>query len=214
MTTLKSENHIAYKEWAAVAEALDRGLFTMSLRKGGIHEKRGEFSVEHREYFLFPTYIHQRASDVVPAVLPLLEASKRDVPPEAESVPPHPTLSFKGRGDPQPRGTIIIRHYATVEDAVYLEDLAQAHALEGLHPFTKAAVEMRFNYKKPGLWVILERLYRLPKPVAVQDDRLYAGCRSWVPLKAPLATAGARPVLSAADFAERVKAIRTVINGK
>ena len=35
---MQLENHIAYKEWACIAAALDRGLFTMRLRKGGIHE--------------------------------------------------------------------------------------------------------------------------------------------------------------------------------
>ena len=194
---MNPENHMAYKEWASVAEALDRGMFAMSLRKGGIHEKRGEFSVEHREYFLFPTFVHQRESDLVPAVLPLLEESKRHAPLEAK--------------EGELLGQITIRHYVTVEYAVYIEDLAKAHALEGLHPFTREAVDMRFNYKKPGLWAIVERVYRLPQPVVIKDDRVYAGCRSWVPLKTPLTTAGATPVLSDADFLKRVQAMRAFL---
>ena len=188
---------MAYKEWASVAEALDRGMFAMSLRKGGIHEKRGEFTVEHSEYFLFPTYIHQRASDLAPAVLPLLEDSKSSAPPEATTG--------------ESLGPITIRHYVIVKDALYVEDLAKAHALEGLHPFTRAAVDMRFSYKKPGLWAILERVYRLPQAVAIQGSPAYAGCRSWVPLQAPLSTHGALPVLSDAEFEKKVQATHAIL---
>ncbi|GMV79721.1 MAG: hypothetical protein AMXMBFR7_09050 [Planctomycetota bacterium] len=177
-----ASHDIAYKEWASVTEALARGQFVMSLRKGGIHEKRGEFNVEHREFFLFPTYLHQRESDLVPEVLPLLEATRAAALPE---------------------GQVPIRYYVTVTDAVYVESLEHAHALEGLHPFTRAGVEMRFHYKKPGLWAIVQRLYRLPEVFVIPDERVYAGCRSWVPLKEKLATAGAVAVLDDAAFAAR-----------
>lgn len=190
---MKTEHNIAYKEWASVEEALARGMFVMSLRKGGIHEKRGEFTVEHREYFLFPTLLHQRETDLVPAVLPFLEATRQQAP-QAEGT-----------------GKIRIRHYTMVEEAIYIEDLRRAHALAGLHPFTPAAVDMRFNYKKPGLWAIVERLYALPQTVEIDDHRLYAGCRSWVPLEIQLSTAGARPVVDDASFAAAFDHIRGVL---
>lgn len=195
---MKPENNMAYKEWASVEEALARGMFAMSLRKGGIHEKRGEFTVEHREYFLFPTHIHQRESDLVPEVLPFLEASKKhQAEPAAEG-----------------SGKIPIRHYAVVEEAVFVEDLKLAHALAELHPFTPAAVDMRFNYKKPGVWAIVERLYRLPQTIVIGDNRHYAGCRSWVPLEKPLSTAGAVPVLEECVFQDRVRKFREVLGHK
>lgn len=195
---MKTEHNIAYKEWASVEEALARGMFAMSLRKGGIHEKRGEFNVEHREYFLFPTLLHQRESDLAPEVRPFLEASRKNAPPPA----PEGAVVY---------GKIPLRHYAVVEEAVFVEDLQLAHALAGLHPFTPAAVDMRFNYKKPGLWAIVERLYALPQTVEIDDSRLYAGCRSWVPLTSALSTIGARPVLSDEAFAEKAQAIRAVL---
>ena len=40
------ENRSALKEWAVVARALGSGRQTLLLRKGGIHERRGEFEVE------------------------------------------------------------------------------------------------------------------------------------------------------------------------
>ncbi|MBI3830830.1 MAG: DUF1802 family protein [Planctomycetes bacterium] len=192
---MKPENNMAYKEWASVEEALARGMFAMSLRKGGIHEKRGEFTVEQREYFLFPTHVHQRETDLVPEVLPFLEATKKE--PAAEGADKIP-----------------IRHYAVVEEAVFVEDLKLAHALAGLHPFTPAAVDMRFNYKKPGIWAIVERLYRLPQTLVIDDNRLYAGCRSWVPLEKPLETAGAKPVLEESVFEDRARKIREILGIK
>lgn len=173
---------VAYKEWAAVEAALAQGRYVLTLRKGGIHEKKGEFTVEHRAFWLFPTLLHQRESDLIPDVLPLLEESKKHPPPE---------------------GRVPIRCFATVSDAVYIESLEAAHALEGLHPFTRAAVEMRFHYKKPGLWAIVQRLHALPQPVVIEDHRTYAGCRSWVPLVEALPTDGAKPVLDDATFKQK-----------
>ncbi len=48
------------KEWATICNALERGRQIVLLRKGGIHESAGEFELEHREFLLFPTYLHQK----------------------------------------------------------------------------------------------------------------------------------------------------------
>src|SRR5437764_577573 len=50
---------VALKEWATVCRALESGRQTILLRKGGIYESAGEFEVQHREFLLFPTYVHQ-----------------------------------------------------------------------------------------------------------------------------------------------------------
>src|SRR5919106_7063159 len=50
---------VALKEWAVVCRALEEGRQMILLRKGGIYEAAGEFEVEHREFLLFPTYLHQ-----------------------------------------------------------------------------------------------------------------------------------------------------------
>src|SRR3954469_15567092 len=51
--------NVALKEWAIVCRALEQGRQVLLLRKGGIYESAGEFEVEHREFLLFPTYVHQ-----------------------------------------------------------------------------------------------------------------------------------------------------------
>ena len=57
----------AFKEWAIVVDALGRGEQMFILRKGGIHEGRGGFQMEHSEFLFFPTLFHQQRESVVPA---------------------------------------------------------------------------------------------------------------------------------------------------
>ena len=61
----------ALKEWAAVCAALREGKQVFLLRKGGIHERCGEFSVEHDAFFLYPTWEHQKKQMLRQFPLPL-----------------------------------------------------------------------------------------------------------------------------------------------
>src|SRR5258708_20024339 len=56
---LPSQLKIGLKEWASVCRALEEGRQIILLRKGGIHESAGEFELEHPQFVLFPTYLHQ-----------------------------------------------------------------------------------------------------------------------------------------------------------
>lgn len=50
----------AFKEWAVAVEALEAGETIMLLRKGGIREKNKNFSIQHTQVWLYPTYKHQK----------------------------------------------------------------------------------------------------------------------------------------------------------
>ena len=52
---------VAFKEWAGVCDALIEGRQTVIIRKGGISETAGpgEFDLEHPEFWLYPTWVHQ-----------------------------------------------------------------------------------------------------------------------------------------------------------
>src|ERR1051325_10767172 len=56
---LPEELNVALKEWASVCSALEEGRQIILLRKGGILESIGGFDLEHPQFFLFPTYLHQ-----------------------------------------------------------------------------------------------------------------------------------------------------------
>src|SRR3954471_13619524 len=58
---LRSQLNVALKEWASVCSALEEGRQMVLLRKGGILEAIGGFELEHPQFFLFPTYLHQNA---------------------------------------------------------------------------------------------------------------------------------------------------------
>src|SRR5438128_9766055 len=58
---------IAFKEWAIVVDSLGTGRQIVILRKGGISEGRRGFQVEHAEFLLYPTRVHQDRESVVPS---------------------------------------------------------------------------------------------------------------------------------------------------
>lgn len=178
-----AENRSALKEWGAVELALAEGRTTLLVRKGGIHERRGDFRVEHREFWLFPTLYHQNAHELRPEFRPALEAAE---------AAPHDVNRVR------------IAHYAVVEEALRVESLDALRRLDGLHPLTAATVESRFAYRdRPYLHVLVVRAFRLPEPRVIPNTLDYEGCVSWVELDGALPTAGAQPVLLDGEFAAR-----------
>jgi hypothetical protein len=173
-------NRSALKEWASVERALAEGRVTLLLRKGGIYEGTGEFRVEHREFWIFPTLFHQNPEELRPEFRPLLG----------------------GDAPPAPQDEIPIGTYSVVEDAFRVERLDALERLEGLHPMTQETVRARFAYRgKPYLHALVVRAHRLPEPLVVPNTLGYEGCVSWVALDGAVATAGARPVLGDGAFA-------------
>ena len=177
------ENRSALKEWGAVERALAEGRTTLLVRKGGIHERREGFQVEHREFWLFPTLYHQNAHELRPEFRAALEA--------AEAAPPDVNR-------------VRIAHYAVVEEALRVGSLDALRRLDGLHPLTPDTVESRFAYRdRPYLHVLLVRAFRLPEPHVIPVTLDYEGCVSWVELDDALPTAGVQPVLLDGEFAAR-----------
>jgi hypothetical protein len=174
------------KEWASVCDALDRGMQIVLLRKGGIDEVRGDFAVEHPEFFLYPTWEHQRAEHLQPRFREALEGSFRE--PPGHRVP--------------------ILDFARVEKVLRVGDLSKLRALTDHYVWTSEHVVQRHAYKpsKP-MFVMLLRVFRLPEVRAVAETPRYAGCKSWVDLDEPLGREGARPVLDDARFAKEAAAL-------
>ena len=175
---------IALKEWATVCQALEDGRQVVLLRKGGIYEAAGEFELENPQFVLFPTYLHQNLAMLKPDAHAGFE--------QRSSEPAQVRLSAAG----------------VVTDIVQLKSRAQMDALDDEHVWAKPLIDMRFNYKPQNpLYLMLVRAYRLPQPVAVENTPAYAGCKSWVPLDAPLSTGNALPVLDDVRFEMRRRSI-------
>jgi len=190
---ISQQTSAALKEWAIVCRALAEGRQTLLIRKGGIEEIKGGFQVTHREFWLFPTYVHQKAADLVPAVHAEFE--------EVQAAQP-------------PVDTVPFQLFATVEHVVKAMDLDRLRTLEGHHILSWDCIASRFTYRnKPGVHVMTVRVYRRPEAITLQNTPRYDGCVSWVDLDEALSTEGCTPVLSDAEFTARLADIRGRLAG-
>ena len=121
---MQPENRYALKEWAVVIHALATGRQTLLFRKGGIIEDKGDFSVEHNEFFFYPTYLHEHANRIVP------EAAK-----DLEKV-------LKNR---LPEDRVILSHYGVVHESFELHDVQRLEALRPFHILSSVIPPFRNN---------------------------------------------------------------------
>lgn len=186
-----TENPWALKEWACVVKALGAGRTVLVLRKGGIAETGGEFTVEHREFFLYPTYEHQNRQELIPQAQSDLDEVLAHQPPA---------------------WMILFNDYATVQHCQWITDLAALKRLQPHQRLTEQAIERRFQYGRDhGLHAIVLCVARLPQPIQVPVLPMYNGCKSWVKLERALPVARAAPVLSDAAFAEQFQQIQALL---
>ena len=184
------ECSMAFKEWAVVCSAVASGRQTIILRKGGIDEGGHAFRVKHREFWLLPTRFHQDAAQIVTEARPLLDEMERTQPDASK---------FR------------VDLYAVVEEVFDVRQLAVVERLAGEHILSRETIEQRFHYRRPGLFVLVVRVYRAPRPFEIADSPYIAGCKSWVELPERFSTAGATSVLADSEFAERMGRIREVL---
>jgi hypothetical protein len=179
---------VGLKEWEVVCQALGAGEQTILLRKGGIYEASGEFEIEHRHFLLFPTWLHQSVAQLKPAYAGRIQART--------SEPSRIELALAGE----------------ITDIIQLQSRAQMQALSHMHIWSESLIDMRFAYKPSNpLYLLIVRAWALAAGVWIENVPAYAGCKSWVPLNAPVSTHGATPVLSESTFQARREAIRSAI---
>jgi hypothetical protein len=178
----------ALKEWDAQIQALETGQTALAIRKGGIVEARGEFEVEHREFWLYPTFLHQNPGELRSEFLSLL------------------------RPDSAP-GKVPIRAFARVERVWKLEDLENIKALEPHQCLTAAALERKFRYRnKPWVHALLLRVYKLGPVKTISESELQRGCVSWVPLEREIALENLKPSIDDSSFATQRQKLESILN--
>ena len=171
--------HIAFKEWAVVVEALGTGEQLLILRKGGIHEHRGQFQPDHAQFWLFPTQFHEAETSVIPSKRPALRAIAAQAP----------------------AGAVDLQYLAVVTDVHHLTDRAQVRQLQGQHIWSEPVLQQRFEFgREPGLYALVVRVHALPAPVRRPLLERYGGCKSWIELESPLDAAAAQPVIAEMEF--------------
>jgi hypothetical protein len=185
---MRSSDNRAFKEWAVVCRALAEGRQILILRKGGIAEGPRGFEVTDRQFFLFPTYLHQAPESVVPEWRGALSTA-----------------------DPTP-GRVSISHYATVSSWVRVRTVEKLRALRGLHIWSDSIVEERFHrWAEESVIALLVRVYAIPAPAVLPSLETYAGCKSWITLAEQVSLEGALPVLSDEEFERRLGEVKAVV---
>ena len=171
---------VALKEWAVVCGALETGRQIVLLRKGGILESLSGFDVEHRQFLLFPTYVHQNPE--------MLKTTER--------------AGIESRAEEPQR--ITLSSFADVTDVIQLHDRSQIDAIDHEHIWSPPLIDMRFNYKPQNpLYLLVVRTFVLPRPVTIENTAAYAGCKSWVSLRESIDARDARPALADARHEQR-----------
>lgn len=189
--TVTQELQNALKEWSVAVDALVQGETIVLLRKGGIRETTGHFSVKHSLVWLYPTYEHQNPVLLKPAYA-------QQVSPVAPS------------GHPD---SLIIQAWAEITHIFSVSEANQVNALLPYHIWTDQFATERFRWKpKQPLFVLLLRVHRLDQALTIPYQSAYGGCRSWIQLAHPMATTPSRPVLNAADYQARVQTLETLVN--
>lgn len=182
-----STTRIALKEWASLVEAIGRGEQLLLVRKGGIDDPGEGFQLKHREFFLYPTWEHQK--------------------PELLRPP------FQGRvKPPADPAHVPLQVYAGVALQKEVKDLSRLTRLEKYHIWSPEFFKERQAYK-PELptQVLVVRAFRLKAPVSHPVAPEYAGCKSWVELSGEVSFKGAEPVVDNRKFIEAVNEVDSLL---
>ena len=167
---------IALKEWAIICKALEDGKQMLLLRKGGIMEYRKGFEVKHNEFLLYPTFEHQS-----------IESIKAEYKEKIKEILEEHNNRKKIDGNDNNFNTasnIIIKLLAKVEDVIEISDKFTISELRDYHIWSDEYVTMRMNYNpsKP-MNVLLLRIYKIRKPLIVDINDKWAGCKSWIDIE-------------------------------
>lgn len=176
----------ALKEWDAAVTALLQGQTILLLRKGGIREQQGQFSVVTRQGLLLPTFEHQKPGLIKPEFQDLVRSVPAEDKPES--------VSFSGWAE--------ITHGFTLPSTEAALDLVPDLI------WTSQFVQERLQWQSERpLYGLLLRAYRFNEAVTLPWHNGYRGCRSWVELGQSVGTEDSTPALAEADYQHRVSRI-------
>ena len=180
----------ALKEWAVSIRALCEGRQIFLLRKGGILDAGGEFTLESNRVLLFPTYLHEdeQGEALQPCYRQWLGEENKRKPKE---------------------GTIRLSAWAEITDAVFVTKPDALYPLRSQHIHSDSFLNYRIDHDKSRpLIALFLRVYELQNPVEIAMEPDYYGCRSWITLKDALAVNRDRPALGNATYDERLRVIK------
>lgn len=186
------EQAIALREWAVAVNALEEGRQVIVLRKGGIAEETKEFRLESPEFYLFPSYEHQRPNLVKPEARAAVQLRQEITDEQSERV--------------------CITSYAEVIKDIEISDMETLRRLDELHIWTEDYAEERLKWKRTKpLHVLILRVYKLEKPLDIPMRASYGGCKSWLWLEG-VSSQLRIPVMNDEQFAHQLAAVKKQLN--
>ena len=192
LTESKYLSH-AFKEWAVAIEALEAGKTIVLLRKGGIRETSKNFSVEHTQAWLYPTYEHQKPHLLKPEYAEKVTVVESGWHPE----------------------TVRIGSLAHITQVLTVKQPEQLSLLQPYHIWNEQMAIDRLKWKSnQPLSILLLRVYRLWQPLVIPYHQSYGGCKSWLDLLEPIALERLEPVLDDDTYSQQTKQIVNLINHK
>lgn len=187
------EKAIALREWAVAIKALEEGRQVIVLRKGGIAEETKEFRLESPQFYLFPSYEHQRPNLVKPEARDSVQLRQDAAAEQSERV--------------------LITSYAEVVEDIEITDVETLQRLDGLHIWTEDYAEERLKWKRTKpLHVLVLRVYKLESPLDLPMLDSYGGCKSWLWLEDVLNQQSRIPVMDDEQFASQLAKVKLQIN--
>lgn len=191
MTSTRVSSRAALKEWAISAESLAQGRQILLLRKGGLFDEDGAFHLEHRSFFLMPTWFHQERG--------LVQAEHQDLWQQAP------------READENAKVVYLRHFARVERVWQLHENAENVLKLAAHIYSPTYLDLRFSYQgDKALLCAALRVWKLDEPVRMELRAGDLGCKSWVEWEQPL-EASAWPALDDETFARKLQELQGVL---
>ena len=152
--------NLAFKEWSFIVDALGKGYQSLILRKGGISEEEGNFTLKGNKFLLLPTLYHQAKQLIKPDWLPRLDENKFQLG----------------------NNTVQLSYYVQVIDNRIITDWNILQKLDSQHAWKEEIIQERFNRWDKSVHLLLLQVYALKKPVELELKPEYEGCKSWVTL--------------------------------
>ena len=165
----------ALKEWNVAVNALANGHTIMLLRKGGIREQRGNFTIAHQQVLLYPTFEHQQPHLLKPKYTNQVQIVDSGWHPEK----------------------IKISSFAEITNVLPVSDKSILNKLFFYHIWNEKFISDRLKWKpQKKLYILLLRTYKLSQVYEIFYRPEYGGCRSWINLATPINITDLIPVLN------------------
>ena len=178
---MKPKNNKALREWATIVKALGEGKQTILIRKG-------ELKFTHNEFFLYPTFTTQTKDKFKGQF----------------------HLDFDATVTGRAKGKVMMEFYAQIKEVCEVTKSKKLLELDSCYTWTSSHVEDYFQKTKDKkLYVIILRVFKLPKPVLIEPSG--PGSIVWVNLPTSISTQGLVPVLKDSQFKDTAEHVKQVI---